>query len=384
MKTDTGRELSIIEGETRELSETVALPVSVDLAIEQWNQYQQLTRRLLDDTDYQKIGTRSFKKKSAWRKYARAFNISDRVTHEEIVRADDGFPIYARIRVTAYHPGTGREAEADHECHILERCCPKRNGDYCEKVRWQSHRCCTADCNGRKHWSHPGDLPATATTRAKNRAISDLIGAGEVSAEEMTEETLKQNEQEPSNAQQPKPQPVTPTGSGKVELVKVEGDPDNVCWMHNSDWEDGDYGASHPVEGGGFCNRSKVIAGYWKQVSGAEAKQNWRDRAKFMKEQLNITDKWGDLSVAMQLGIIGAYRNWVNGVTPEPSQESESGADEQEPGDTQPSPEETAEQPAMASQPYCECEEDKQNWFYDADVLMCGTCAHRVDPEVTN
>lgn len=164
---------------------TVALPVTVDEAIEQWQQYQELTKRLLDESDYQQIGKRRFKKKSAWRKYARAFNIADEVTLEQIERGEDGFPLWARVRVKAT-ANNGRSAEADHECHVTERCCPAAQGAPCPKRSWRDHVCCQEGCTGRLHWSHPGDIAATALTRAKNRAIADLIGAGEVSAEEMS------------------------------------------------------------------------------------------------------------------------------------------------------------------------------------------------------
>lgn len=154
--------------------------LNVDQALKEWEAYQELTEKLLNDGDYQKIGNTKFKKKSAWRKYARAFNISCEVVYEDIVRAPDGYPLFARVRVRATDP-TGRFQETDQECHINERCCDKP----CRKANWDKHSCCKADCDGRTHFSHPGDLPATATTRAKNRAISDLIGAGEVSYEEM-------------------------------------------------------------------------------------------------------------------------------------------------------------------------------------------------------
>jgi hypothetical protein len=158
--------------------------INVDLAMEEWDRYQELTKRLLNDTDYQKIGKQKFKKKSAWRKYARAFNISCAVVSQEVARAEDGFPQFARVVVRATEPG-GRWQDADQECHVQERCCPAAVDGACFKVSWQSHDCCERGCSGRLHFSHPGDLPATALTRAKNRAISDLIGAGEVSAEEM-------------------------------------------------------------------------------------------------------------------------------------------------------------------------------------------------------
>jgi len=44
---------------------------------------------------------------------------------------------------------------------------------------------------------------ATATTRAKNRAISDLIGAGEVSAEEMDGQRPRDEENDSSKAAPP-------------------------------------------------------------------------------------------------------------------------------------------------------------------------------------
>jgi hypothetical protein len=94
---------------------------------------------------------------------------------------------------------SGRWQDADQEAHVTEKCCKRP----CPKSSWRDHECCAANCNGRTHWSHPGDLPATATTRAKNRAISDLIGAGEVSAEEMTDEKPKARSQQPAGQKRP-------------------------------------------------------------------------------------------------------------------------------------------------------------------------------------
>ncbi len=158
--------------------------INVEQAVAEWKLYQELTQKLLDESDYQKIGQARFKKKSAWRKYAKAFNISCSLVKEEILRADDGFPIFARVWARAEEP-SGRFQVSDGEYHITERCCPAATGEDCGKKRKQTwHECCSSTCDGRKHQSHPGDVAATATTRAKNRAISDLIGAGEVSAEE--------------------------------------------------------------------------------------------------------------------------------------------------------------------------------------------------------
>ncbi len=185
-----------------ERSGIVTLPVSVAEAVEQFKQYQELTRLLLDDSDYQRQGGDRFKKKSAWRKYAKAFNLTDKVSFEDIRRDDRGHPVMARIRVVVTAPN-GRQAEADHECHVSERCCPIAFGEPC--FRRAPHNHCPQGCSGRAHWSHPGDIPATALTRAKNRAISDLIGAGEVSAEEIGERAEVEGEGERRQQQRPAP-----------------------------------------------------------------------------------------------------------------------------------------------------------------------------------
>ena len=67
------------KNETNEImvvEETAISTVNVDQALQEWEAYQTITEKMLDDTDYQQIQGRAFKKKSAWRKYARAFNIT--------------------------------------------------------------------------------------------------------------------------------------------------------------------------------------------------------------------------------------------------------------------------------------------------------------------
>ena len=257
------------------IQETVSLPITVTEAIHQWNQYQELTRLLLGDTDYQQIGSKQFKKKSAWRKYARAFNISDEVSAEEIKRSDDGYPLWARLRVKATAPN-GRFAEADHECHISERCCQAAQGLPCEKSGWKGHTCCTTGCNGRIHWSHPGDLPATALTRAKNRAISDLIGAGEVSAEEMQgqrhlDDKDSQHEQQRPVQAPPRPRPPTPIRDEPPP--EAYGEPDDVLQAEWDEMQNESPATQMPVPRCQFCqdgcydNRPKKASGEWKETS---------------------------------------------------------------------------------------------------------------------
>jgi len=130
--------------------------IDVDHALKEWQAYLDLTDKMLDNSDYQAIGGKRFKKKSAARKYARAFRITDEVMEKEITKDKNGKVTEASFLVRATLPD-GRYTEGWGNCSRFERGFTKANHD----------------------------IPATAHTRAKNRAIFDLIGSGEVSAEEM-------------------------------------------------------------------------------------------------------------------------------------------------------------------------------------------------------
>lgn len=75
----------------------------VNIAIEQWDAYQKLCKGLLNDTDYQEIIVkekdengnyvkvkRHFKKKSAWQKLSRAFNVDTEIIDRDIERTKTG------------------------------------------------------------------------------------------------------------------------------------------------------------------------------------------------------------------------------------------------------------------------------------------------------
>mgnify|MGYP001570458946 CR=1 FL=1 len=164
----------------------IVLPaVDTEGAVAAWNTYVALCKAVIGPEDIQKTYDGDFRKKSAFRKLARFYDLTDKVAGSEIQRDDRGRPIFAAFTVRATAPN-GREAEGYHECHLSERCCPALESDQCDRAKFnKKHKCCLPTCSGWSHWSHPGDIPATAHTRAKNRAISDLIGAGEVSAEEV-------------------------------------------------------------------------------------------------------------------------------------------------------------------------------------------------------
>ena len=202
-------EVARVETGERALGTIVELGVPVEQVRAAFAAYVELTQKILTPDDYQTVKQggkdKTFKKKSAWRKYSTAFNLTELVDQGYLEIERDGFnrPTNARALVVM-QATNGRTASGYHECNVHERCCPAAFGERCSKKGWKGHFCCSTGCTGHSHWSHPGDIPATAHTRAKNRAISDMIGAGEVSAEEVTDDG-PQYDDEPSRATSPAP-----------------------------------------------------------------------------------------------------------------------------------------------------------------------------------
>jgi len=130
--------------------------VSASNAIAAWNEFQELQKAILQPSDFQKIGNKDFKKKSAWRKFATFFNLNDKIVEEVQTQHSEGNGWTWKIKVVCHAPN-GRSTEGVGMCSTSER--------------------------NFAHLEH--DTYATAHTRAKNRAISDMVAAGEVSAEEM-------------------------------------------------------------------------------------------------------------------------------------------------------------------------------------------------------
>jgi hypothetical protein len=149
----------------------VLMPLDPEQVVEGMRQYQRLLRDLLESSDWQtedKDGRpldRPFLKKSGWRKIARAFNLSFERVSSEVERDDRGNPVRAEVWIRAVAPN-GQYGDGDGYCSSDEK-------------RFQSRR-------GKQKLEN--DLRTTATTRAKNRAIADLVGMGEVSAEEVEAE----------------------------------------------------------------------------------------------------------------------------------------------------------------------------------------------------
>ena len=161
--------------------------VDVDAAAAFMENYQELVNRLLDENDYQLINGKKAKKKSAWRKLATAFNISDDIIHNEETRDETGQIISAKFIVKATLPN-GRSSVAIGECSIYD------------KIRYHGTPKKPADQETPSNFTLRGrysnaehDVPATAHTRAKSRAIADLIGSGENSAEEFGDDIISES-----------------------------------------------------------------------------------------------------------------------------------------------------------------------------------------------
>lgn len=131
----------------------------------------------------------------------RAFRLSDTVLEKEIIKDEEGRVNEASFLVKVWSPD-GRSAEGWGNCSIFEN---------------------------RRFSKVNHDIPSTAMTRAINRAVSDLIGAGEVSAEEM--EGTKNTKPRPKPKSKPKPRKPKsnkePEGVVDAEVTE-EVNPDTV------------------------------------------------------------------------------------------------------------------------------------------------------------
>lgn len=128
-------------------------PIEARQAIQE---YEALKAAIVQPGDVQKIQGRDFLKKSFWRRVATCFGVSLELVSEER-GFDEGKHLYYSVLYRAVAPN-GRTMIGDGYCSTAEQ----------GHGAWPEH-----------------NVRATAHTRAKNRAISDLVGGGEVSAEEM-------------------------------------------------------------------------------------------------------------------------------------------------------------------------------------------------------
>lgn len=144
------------------------LPMEPEKAHKMMTAFRELCESILGSEDVIGIPGQpgGFVKRSGWSKLATFYSVTTTILHQEVERGDwrdvEDVPVRARAVVRAASV-KGRHADGDGACAITE-------------PRFKHS-------NGRQKIEH--DLPATAVTRATNRAISNLIGFGSVSAEEV-------------------------------------------------------------------------------------------------------------------------------------------------------------------------------------------------------
>ncbi len=155
------------------------------------HQYEALKAAIVRPDDVQMIQGRRFLKKAFWRRVATCFGLSLELVSQERGFDEQGHLFYS-VMYKAIAPN-GRTMDADGYCSTAE--------------------------NGRDKWPEH-NVRATAHTRAKNRAISDLVGGGEVSAEEMPDEEARPAPRPAARPTMPQQQPA------RAQVYAVPSEPE--------------------------------------------------------------------------------------------------------------------------------------------------------------
>ena len=201
----SNEELTVVDSTTAPLLQQA----DVEGTVAFFDNYQDLTTALLSEEDYQNAGNKKFKKKSAWRKYGTAFNLSDHVVEKEIIRDDNERIISARYEVEAIAPN-GRRAVGVGACSIFDKL---KRDDTVEPSPFEL----------RKRFSNAEhDVISTAHTRAKNRAIADIIGTGEVTADEVDAQNENRGHRRTPKKPSAKPKPKTPKKEEEADVIEAK------------------------------------------------------------------------------------------------------------------------------------------------------------------
>jgi len=177
---------------------TLVEPVEdIDRVVELYTNFDDIKNRLLTGADTTEISNNIHVNKSGWRKIATAFNLSSE-TISITTWVEDGV-VKARVmsRVTAPNGKVSTKSGmcASNESNHMERLegSIKQNHD---TKGWSPADPDVVNVDGKwRRIKEPKavnehNIVATAETRATNRAISDLVGGGEVSAEEIGKEDV--------------------------------------------------------------------------------------------------------------------------------------------------------------------------------------------------
>lgn len=130
-------------------------PIDAESILAAFRKFEWLKKNVIRPSDTVKIGNVTRTKKSGWLRVALSCNVNTEKREERVERNDDEVVYHFTYR--AISQTTGRFADAVGSASSSER-----------------------------QFTHiPHDVRALAQTRACSRAISNLVGGGEVSAEEM-------------------------------------------------------------------------------------------------------------------------------------------------------------------------------------------------------
>lgn len=164
---------------------------NIDEVVEMYNQFEEIKSKLLDRSDLTEIQGKPHVNKSGWRKIATAFNVSVELVDSEIWVEDGVVKAKAVARASA---SNGKTATAGAMCASNESNHMVALENHPEKTDPQDEDVYRVDGKWRVLMDpkevNEHNVISIAETRAKNRAISDLVGGGEVSAEEMGADML--------------------------------------------------------------------------------------------------------------------------------------------------------------------------------------------------
>lgn len=176
-------EVTLVEPSTPAEENTLLRPAAdIDDVAALYDQFEKVKEKLLTNDDIQTISGRKFVKKSGWRKIATAFNLSVDSISERVWVEDGIVKAEAKARATAPNGKSATDVAraTSTESNFMEVVGEEDKED--DDVlhvdnKWRRIR------DPRIVSEH--DVLTLAVTRAKNRAISDCVGGGDVSAEEV-------------------------------------------------------------------------------------------------------------------------------------------------------------------------------------------------------
>jgi hypothetical protein len=220
----------------------VLMPLDPEQVVEGMRQYQRLLRDLLEPSDWQtedKYGNpleRPFLKKSGWRKIARAFNLSFERVSSQVERDEQGNPLRAEVWIRAVAPN-GQFGDGDGYCSLDE----PRFERNCGRAKLEN------------------DLRSTATTRAKNRATADLVGMGEVSAEEIAAGGEEDGHAEALAAGAPASEELARVAFAALAHLLGDGEPDREAARRVGERIAGDNGYLPVAVGRALCYAAAAL-----------------------------------------------------------------------------------------------------------------------------